>query len=123
MSIDTAGQNGNPLATLDLSSVPALQNLSGGASVQFRLFGWNNGAGASTNTLAIGRNQGPRITGLLASPVSGTISWTGDGISLGGSGTWSAAAPTWYADGRNGPWATASHAEFAGVTSGTVLLR
>jgi prepilin-type N-terminal cleavage/methylation domain-containing protein/prepilin-type processing-associated H-X9-DG protein len=123
MSVDTAGQNGNPLATLDLSSVPALQNLSGGASVQFRLFGWNNGAGASTNTLAIGRNQGPRITGLLASPVSGTISWTGDGISLGGSGTWSVAAPTWYADGRNGPWATASHAEFAGVTSGTVLLR
>jgi prepilin-type N-terminal cleavage/methylation domain-containing protein/prepilin-type processing-associated H-X9-DG protein len=124
MSASTGGQDaGNPMATLSLAEVPALQGLTGGASVQFRLYAWNNGGGAPSNTLAIARDQGPKITGLLSSPVSGTISWTGDGVSLGGSGTWSAVAPTWYADGRSGPWATASHAEFAGVTSGTVLLR
>jgi len=124
MSVSTAGQDaGNPLATLSLADVAALQNLTGGASVQFRLYAWNNGGGAPTNTLAIGRDQGPKITGLLSTPVSGTISWTGDGISLGGSGTWSDVAPTWFADGRSGPWATASHGKFAGTTSGTVLLR
>ena len=123
MTTDTGGQNGNPLATLELSSVPALQSLSGGATVQFRLYAWNNGTGAPTNTLAIGRNQGPKITGLLSFPASGTIAWTGDGLSLGGSGTWSDVAPTWFADGRTGPWATASHGQFGGAAGGIVSLR
>jgi len=124
MSASVSAQDaGNPLATLNLAEIAPLQNLAGGASVQFRLYGWNNGSGATTNTLAIARNQGPKITGLLSYPLSGTISWAGDSVNLGGSGTWSAVAPTWFADGRSGPWATASHGNFGGATSGTVDLR
>lgn len=69
MTIDTPGQtNGNPTPALDISTVSALQNLAGPATVSFRLYGWgsiNGSPTTATNTLALGRDTGPKITGTL----------------------------------------------------------
>lgn len=69
MTVDTPGQsNGNPTPPLDISTVSALQNLAGPATVSFRLYGWgsiNGNPTANTNTLALGRDTGPKITGTL----------------------------------------------------------
>lgn len=65
MTVDTAGQtDGNLMPPLDLTGVSALQNLSAGASATFRLYAWGTGGGASTNTVALGRNVGPRLSGV-----------------------------------------------------------
>jgi hypothetical protein len=70
MTTDTAGQDGNPITTQDLSGVAALQNIPAGSTVTFRLYVWGANAGsASSNTVAFGRNQGPLISGTLVSTV------------------------------------------------------
>lgn len=69
MTVDTPGQsNGNPTPALDISTVSALQNVAGPATVSFRLYGWgsiNGNATTPTNTLAIGRDNGPLINGTI----------------------------------------------------------
>jgi len=69
MTTDTPGQsNGNPTPPLDISAVSALQNLAGPATVSLRLYGWgsiNGSPTTATNTLALGRDTGPKITGTL----------------------------------------------------------
>lgn len=69
MTTDTPGQsNGNPTPPLDISTVTALQDLAGPATVSFRLYGWgsiNGNPTTNTNTLALGRDTGPKITGTL----------------------------------------------------------
>lgn len=69
MTVDTGSQtNGNPTPALDISTVSALQNLAGPATVSFRLYGWgsiNGNATTPTNTLAIGRDTGPLINGII----------------------------------------------------------
>lgn len=57
---------GDPVPTIDLSSVVALQNLPGGANVTFRLFAWGNTSTAATSTLALGRMIGPAVGGDVA---------------------------------------------------------
>jgi hypothetical protein len=57
---------GDPIPTIDLRQVSALQNLPAGAAVTFRLYAWGNGQGTSTNTLALGRMVGPKVEGTVA---------------------------------------------------------
>jgi len=77
MTTDTPGQtNGNPTPPLDISTVAALQNLAGPATVGFRLYGWgsiNGNPTTSTNTLAFGRDAGPLINGTVAVPEPNTV--------------------------------------------------
>jgi hypothetical protein len=65
MTTDTPGQDGgNPITPQDLSGVAALQNIAPGTSVQFRLYGYSDLTGAAdTNTIALGRFQGPKLSG------------------------------------------------------------
>lgn len=64
MTTDTPGQNnGNPIDTIDLSGISLLQNLPAGSTVSFRLYAWGAGGGADTNTVALGRVEGPRLGG------------------------------------------------------------
>lgn len=63
--LDTTTTPGRPIAPIDLSAFTALQNLSGGTVVSFRLYGWGNGSTATSNTVAFGRIHGPRITGTV----------------------------------------------------------
>jgi hypothetical protein len=60
MTTDTPGQTaGNRISQQDLSGVAALQDIAGGTTVTFRLYGWGDGAGATSNTVALGRNTAP----------------------------------------------------------------
>jgi len=87
MTTDTPGQsNGNPTPPLDISTVSALQNLAGPATVTFRLYGWgsiNGGATTNTNTLAIGRDAGPLINGSIV-PEPASICLVGSAAAIGG---------------------------------------
>lgn len=67
MTTDTPGQgDGNPISTQDLSGVALLQNIAPGSSVTFRLYAWGDTAGAAdTNTVALGRVQGPLLSGTI----------------------------------------------------------
>lgn len=68
MTTDTPGQgNGNPIQQQNLSTVTGLQGIAPGSTVTFRLYAWNNGAttSASSNTVALGRVQGPLLTGTI----------------------------------------------------------
>lgn len=68
MTTDTPGQgDGNPIQQQNLSTVAGLQNIAPGTTVTFRLYAWNTGAAgsANTNTLALGRIQGPLLTGTV----------------------------------------------------------
>ena len=75
MTSDTPGQgNGNPISTINLASTPSLQDIPGGNTVTFRLYGYGNIAGAAdSNTVALGRIAGPLIGGdvtLVPEPAS-----------------------------------------------------
>jgi hypothetical protein len=67
MTTDTAGQDaGNPVSTIDLSTISALQSIAEGTGVTFRLYGYGAATGAAdSNTIAIGRVNGPTIGGTL----------------------------------------------------------
>ena len=67
MTTDTPGQNaGNPITTIDLTGVSALQDIAAGSTVTFRLIVWGDLAGAAdTNTVALGRVDGPEIGGTV----------------------------------------------------------
>ncbi|MFN7137977.1 MAG: hypothetical protein ACK4UN_01415 [Limisphaerales bacterium] len=66
MTSDVAGQgDGNPMSTMDLSGVSGLQNIPGGTTITFRLIGWGNDNTADSNTVALGRDQGPHIRGVV----------------------------------------------------------
>jgi len=66
---------------LDLTGITDVQNISAGSTVDFRLYAWGAGLGASTNTVALGRNLGPRLTG-VAVPEPSTFALAGTGIGL-----------------------------------------
>jgi hypothetical protein len=68
MTTDTPGQNaGNQIlpAALLLADDLVLQALPGGTTVTFRMFGWGNGNVAVTNTVALGRFDGPTVEGVV----------------------------------------------------------
>lgn len=74
MTVDVANQgDGNPMPPLDLSGITALQNVTAGSTVDFRLYGWGAGLGASTNTVALGRNLGPRLSGVAVPEPTGLM--------------------------------------------------
>ncbi len=74
MSADLAGQgNGNAMPPLDLTGITALQNITAGSSADFRLYAWGDGAGATTNTVALGRNLGPRLSGVAVPEPAGLM--------------------------------------------------
>lgn len=56
---------GDPIEPINLTSVSALQNIAGGTTVTFRLYAWGNDKTTATNTLALGRVDGPRIEGTV----------------------------------------------------------
>lgn len=65
MTVDVTAQGGgNAMPPLDLTGIAALQNIAEGTTVDFRLYAWGDGTGATTNTVAIGRNLGPRLSGV-----------------------------------------------------------
>ncbi|BBO30477.1 PEP-CTERM sorting domain-containing protein [Lacipirellula parvula] len=63
---NTTTSTGDPVPTINLSSFAALQNLSGGTNVTFRLYAWGNTSTAATSTLALGRMVGPAVGGDVA---------------------------------------------------------
>ena len=74
MTADLAGQSGgNPMPPLDLTGIAALQNITAGSAVDFRLYAWGDGAGTTTNTVALGRNLGPRLSGVAVPEPTGLI--------------------------------------------------
>lgn len=56
---------GDLIPTIDLSSVPGLQNIYGPTTVTFRLYGWGNASTADSNTSSLGRMNGPRLRGTI----------------------------------------------------------
>jgi hypothetical protein len=62
---DTVSTPGDPIPTIDLSSIASLQNLNGPATVTFRLYGWGNNSTADSNTTSFGRVNGPRVRGTI----------------------------------------------------------
>lgn len=74
MTIDIANQSdGNPMPPLDLTGITALQNITAGSTVDFRLYGWGAGLGMSSNTVALGRNLGPRLSGVAVPEPTGLM--------------------------------------------------
>jgi len=87
MTVDLPGQgDGNPMPPLDLTGITALQNITAGSAVDFRLYAWGNGAGTTTNTVALGRNLGPRLSG-VAVPEPTSLMVAGGGLLLA-AGAW-----------------------------------
>jgi hypothetical protein len=87
MSESVSEQNaGNPMPPLDLTAITALQSITAGSSVTFRLYGWGDGSGATTNTVALGRDLGPRLTGSAVPEPAGLV-LAGGGL-LAGLGGW-----------------------------------
>ena len=88
MTTDTPGQsNGNPTPPLDISTVSALQNLAGPATVSFRLYAWgsiNGNPTTPTNTLALGRDTGPLINGTVTVPEPASICLVATAVGIGG---------------------------------------
>jgi hypothetical protein len=89
MTTDTPGQsNGNITPALDISTVSPLQNLAGPATVTFRLYGWgsiNGNATTPTNTLALGRDNGPLINGIITTvPEPASICLVATAVGIGG---------------------------------------
>jgi hypothetical protein len=56
---------GDLIPTIDLASVPGLQNIYGPTTVTFRLYGWGNANTADSNTTSLGRMNGPRLRGTI----------------------------------------------------------
>ena len=80
---DTTSTPGDPIPTIDLSTIGSLQNLNGPATVTFRLYGWGNNSTADSNTSSFGRVNGPRVRGTIGvgSP-SLAISLVGSNVRL-----------------------------------------
>lgn len=69
MTQDVPGQTaGNPITPINLSGVAALQDIDALTTVTFRLFAWGNDAapGTDSNTVALGRVEGPTLTGTVS---------------------------------------------------------
>ncbi len=62
---NTTTSVGDPIPTIDLSGIAALQNIAGGSTVTFRLYGWGNTSTADSNTVALGRVNGPSLSGVV----------------------------------------------------------
>jgi hypothetical protein len=72
---------GDLIPTIDLSSVPGLQNIYGPTTVTFRLYGWGNASTADSNTSSLGRMNGPRLRGTIGiAPPSLSIELVGGDI-------------------------------------------
>lgn len=84
MTTSVAGQgNGNIMPPLDLTGISNLQNMTAGSTVTFRLYGWGEGLGASSNTVALGRNLGPRLSGVaVPEPASLVVVGSGLGVAM-----------------------------------------
>lgn len=86
MTTDTPGQgNGNPLSTLDLTGISAFQNIAGGTTITFRLYAWgrDSNPGTDSNTLAMGRINGPTFGGTVSLvPEPSALALAGLGMSL-----------------------------------------
>jgi hypothetical protein len=61
---NTTSSLGDPVPTIDLTKIAALQNIPAGKQVTFRLYAWGDGRVTATNTVAFGRMTGPVIKGV-----------------------------------------------------------
>jgi hypothetical protein len=70
MKKDTPGQaDGNPISTIDLTTVSQLQNIPAGSTVTFRLYAWRDASiatGVDSDTVALGTTNGPAIGGTVS---------------------------------------------------------
>ncbi|MCO5053429.1 MAG: hypothetical protein M9920_14165 [Verrucomicrobiae bacterium] len=66
---NTGSSPGDPIPTIDLSIIEALQGLNGPVTITFRLYGWGNTSTADSNTVALGRVNGPRVRGTIGEAV------------------------------------------------------
>jgi autotransporter-associated beta strand protein len=115
----------DPSASGDFAS-PALQGTVAAANIDgffLRQAGaLDNGASSWTvGNLTIATTFAEILPG--GPPVVPTLDWYGDGVTAGGSGTWSAAGSEWSGDGGTniGTWASTNRA-FFGTTGGTVTV-
>lgn len=82
---NTTTSVGDPIPLIDLSGISELQNLSGGTTITFRLYGWGNDSTADSNTVAFGRVNGPRISGMVTVvPEPSFLSLMALGVGLAG---------------------------------------
>jgi hypothetical protein len=66
MTTDTPGQgSGNPTWPFLVDRIAALQNVPAGTRITFRIYAWGTGAGADSNTVALGRVNGPALRGTI----------------------------------------------------------
>lgn len=115
--------NGNPIPTIDLSDVTALQNIPAGTTITFRLLAWGTTATADSNTLAMGRDFGPYIRGIVsaaATPVTLTIARSGSNVQI----SWpsSVGGTLEKASSLDGPWTTASGDTFESFETTTMSI-
>jgi hypothetical protein len=81
---NTTTSVGDPIPLIDLSGILELQGLSGGTIVTFRLYGWGNDNTVDSNTVALGRVNGPRISGFVSVvPEPSSLALAGLAISIG----------------------------------------
>jgi hypothetical protein len=78
---ELVSQAGNPMPTIDLSDVNDLQNLPGGTVVTFRLYAWGDASTSAGTTVALGRINGPMLTGTVV-PEPATIALLLGGLVL-----------------------------------------
>lgn len=65
---------GDPIPTIDLALVSALQNVVGPTTVTFRLYAWGNASTADSNTTSLGRMNGPQLRGTIeVAPIIPTL--------------------------------------------------
>ncbi|HHT25822.1 MAG TPA: hypothetical protein GXZ82_01055 [Firmicutes bacterium] len=62
---DTETSLGDAIPTIDLTQFPQLQGIPDGVEVTFRLYAWGNEATTPSNSFALGRMSGPKITGIV----------------------------------------------------------
>lgn len=65
MTARVDGLESAPMPPIVLSGVPALQAIPAGTEVTFRLYAWGNSNTAASNSVALGRFDGPVISGAV----------------------------------------------------------
>lgn len=62
---NTTTSPGDPIPTIDLTTIAEMQNVVGPKTITFRLYGWGNDITVDSNTTALGRVDGPRVRGTV----------------------------------------------------------
>ena len=108
---DVNPTNGTAQAQINLSGIPALQNVVSGTTITFRLYGWDSTSINGSGSFAIGRLSGNDLSigGVVVSALpcpSPTVTWNGT--------SWTPSAPTSTSPAIiNGDYDTATYGSFS----------